>query len=328
MKIGLLGAGRIGKVHADAVMSIKGAKLAKIYDYAEAAAADLCAKSGAELAKSPLEILDDKTLDAVLICTPTNTHADYIKQAIMSKKAVFCEKPVDLNTQIVSDVVAFTKQHQGQVMIGFNRRFDPNFAALQRQIRQGAIGLVEIVQITSRDPSPPPLDYVKVSGGIFRDMTIHDFDMARFLVGEEFTEIFTYASNLVDPQIGKLGDVDSAVISLKTASGKLAQISNSRRASYGYDQRIEVHGSKGMIYANNQHETNLTLANGDGFSQAPLQNFFMTRYKEAYRAEIMHFIESLQGKITLSPSAEDGLKAQRLADAAQQSLTSGKPISL
>jgi len=213
-------------------------------------------------------------------------------------------------------------------MIGFNRRFDPNFAAVRARIGEGVIGDVEIVQITSRDPAPPPLAYVARSGGLFRDMTIHDFDMAAFLLGEDPVTVFAVASNLVDPAIGAAGDVDSASLVLTTKSGKIAQISNSRRATYGYDQRIEVHGSKGMVSAENVRATTVEVADADGYRRDPLLNFFMTRYTQAYANEIAAFIEAVEAGRPMSPSGEDGLKALLMAEAAVKSLKERRQVEI
>ncbi|MCG8405398.1 MAG: Gfo/Idh/MocA family oxidoreductase, partial [Phycisphaerales bacterium] len=214
------------------------------------------------------------------------------------------------------------------LMIGFNRRFDRHFGAVKERIASGAVGEVELVTIMSRDPSPPPIDYVKRSGGLFRDMMIHDFDMARFLLGEEPVEIHAMGSSLVDPEIGREGDVDTAVAHMKTASGKICQISCSRRATYGYDQRIEVHGSGGLIRANNVHETNVELANANGFTADRAQEFFLERYMEAYERELAAFVDVLTDGVAPSPSGHDGLMAQVLADAATESAQKGQMIRL
>ena len=213
-------------------------------------------------------------------------------------------------------------------LTAFNRRFDPNFAHVQSRIAAGDIGAVEIVTIQSRDPSPPPVSYIKSSGGLFRDMMIHDLDMARFLLGEEPTSVYAVGAALVDPAIGEAGDVDTAAVTLTTASGKICQISNSRRASYGYDQRIEVHGADGMLRAENMLENTVQLATSDGFRAAPAQHFFLERYAEAYRREMAHFVSAVRDSTPVSPSIEDGLRAQVLADAAAESLEKGTPIEV
>jgi myo-inositol 2-dehydrogenase/D-chiro-inositol 1-dehydrogenase len=215
------------------------------------------------------------------------------------------------------------------MMVAFNRRFDPNFAALRRRLAEGEIGKPELITILSRDPSPPPVSYIERSGGLFRDMMIHDLDMARFLLlGEEPTEVYAVGSNLVDPAIGRAGDVDTAAVTLKTASGTIVQISCSRRATYGYDQRVEVHGSMGMLRVANIQETTVEAARADGFHTDRALDFFLERYAEAYRTELDHFIESVTHGKPVSPSGQDGLQAQRLADAATESARTGQPVKV
>ena len=318
-KLALLGAGRIGKVHARAIAEDKRAKLVAVADAFPEAANAIADASGAAV-KTIDEIEADKDIDAVIICTPTNTHADLIERFARAGKAIFCEKPIDLDVNRARACLETVRKVGGKVMLGFNRRFDPHFQAVRKEIDKGSIGKVEMVTITSRDPGAPPADYIKVSGGIFRDMTIHDFDMARFLLGEEIETVMATASVLVDPKIGELGDYDSASLILTTKSGRQALISNSRRASYGYDQRIEVHGSLGAVSAENQRPVSIEIATKDGYTRPPLHDFFMTRYTAAYAAEISAFIDSLEKGTPLSPSAEDGLIALALADAALKSV--------
>lgn len=318
-KLALLGAGRIGKVHARAIAEDKRAKLVAVADAFPEAAKAIADPSGAAV-KTIDEIEADKDVDAVIICTPTNTHADLIERFAKAGKAIFCEKPIDLDVERARSCLETVRKVGGKVMLGFNRRFDPHFQAVRREIDKGTIGKVEMVTITSRDPGAPPAEYIKVSGGIFRDMTIHDFDMARYLLGEEIDTVMASASVLVDPKIGELGDYDSASLILTTRSGRQAMISNSRRASYGYDQRIEVHGSLGAVSAENQRPVSIEIATKDGYTRPPLHDFFMTRYTAAYAAEISAFIDGLEKGTPLSPSAEDGLIALALADAALKSV--------
>ena len=274
------------------------------------------------------EIAAAKDIDAVVICTPTDTHADLIEQFVKAGKAVFCEKPIDLSLARVKSCLEVVRAQNGTLMVGFNRRFDPHFRAVRAEIDKGSIGDVEMVVITSRDPGAPPVDYIKRSGGIFRDMTIHDFDMARFLLGEEVEEVVATAAVLVDPEIGKAGDFDSVQVMLRTRSGRQAVISSSRRATYGYDQRIEVHGSKGMAVAENQRPVSIEVANGNGYTRPPLHDFFMTRYTEAYAAEIASFIAAIGGKGKAEPSGEDGLIALALADAAVKSVAEKRVVNM
>lgn len=325
MRFGLLGAGRIGRIHGLNVAARADAALAAVADASPEAATALAASTGAVVADAQT-ILADASIDAILICTPTDTHAQLIEAAVLAGKAVFCEKPVDLDAARIRKCLQIVEGTGKPLIIGFNRRFDPNFAALESRLRAGEAGVIEIVSVISRDPSPPPVDYVKRSGGLFRDMMIHDFDMARFLLAEEPVEVFALGSALVDKAIGEAGDVDTAAVIMKTASGRIAQISNSRRATYGYDQRIEVHGSKGMLRAGNIHETTVESATASGFRADPVQNFFLERYAAAYRAELDAFIAACHGKATASPTGLDGLKAQILADAATESAQTGKPV--
>ena len=327
MKFALLGAGRIGRVHADAVAGNANANLVAVSDPIAEAANAISATYGPKV-RTIDEIEAAAEIDAVIICTPTDTHADLIERFSHAGKAVFCEKPIHLDIARVKTCLKVVQDTGTTLMVGFNRRFDPHFQALRLGIDEGKIGDVEMVQITSRDPGPPPLDYVKRSGGIFRDMTIHDFDMARFLLGEEPVTVSAQASVLVDDAIGKAGDFDSANVILKTASGKHCAIGNSRRATYGYDQRIEVLGSVGMISAENQRPVSIEIANADGFTRPALHDFFMTRYTEAYAAEIAAFIEAVKNGTPATPSGDDGLKSLILAEAALRSATEGRTIAV
>ena len=327
LRFGLLGAGRIGKVHAAAVAASSGAKLVAVAD-ALPDAAEAIARNHAAEVRDVDAIMNAKDVDAVLITTPTDLHADMIEQAARAGKAIFCEKPIDLSVERVRRCLDVVRAEKAPLMIGFNRRFDPNFLEVRARIAAGAIGEVEMVSITSRDPGPPPLAYIGRSGGLFRDMTIHDFDMAAFLLGEDPVAVFAAASNLVDPAIGAAGDVDSASLILTTRSGKIAQISNSRRATYGYDQRVEVHGSKGLVSAENVRETTVEVANADGYRRDPLLNFFMTRYTQAYANEIAAFVEAVRAGRPMSPSGEDGLNALAMADAALKSLKEGRQVEI
>lgn len=327
MRVGLLGAGRIGRIHGGNVAAHPRARLVAVADASAEAAQSVADATGARV-DSVDGILAAADIDAVIICTPTDTHADLIERAVKAGKAVFCEKPVDLDSDRIRACLAVVKQAGGKLMIGFNRRFDPSFAAVQKRIADGEVGNVELVTILSRDPSPPPASYVARSGGLFRDMMIHDLDMARFLLGEEPVEVHAVGSSLVDPAIGEAGDVDTAAVLLKTASGKIAQISNSRRATYGYDQRIEVHGAKGLLAAGNRHATTVTFADARGYGVDPALPFFLERYAEAYRAELDAFVRGVLDGAPFAPTGEDGLKAQILADAATEAAKTGKPVRL
>lgn len=325
--IALLGCGRIGQVHAKAIGRTPGARLVAVADAMPAAAETLARQYGAELRSiDAIEAAGD--IDAVVICTPTDTHADLIERFARAGKAIFCEKPVDLSEARVRACLQVVEDSGARLMIGFNRRFDPHFVALKTAIDQGRIGTVEQVTITSRDPGLPPAAYIKVSGGIFRDMTIHDFDMARHLLGEDVVSVYATAAALADPSVRDLGDYDTATVVLTTASGRQATIINSRRASYGYDQRIEVHGSRGMVSAENQRAADIEIATADGFLKPPLLDFFMTRYTAAYEAELTAFLAALADGSAMSPSGSDGLEALKLAEAALKSVQTGAAVSL
>lgn len=327
LRFGLLGAGRIGKVHAKAIHADPGATLAAVADPIAAAAEAIAQHYGPRV--DSIEAIEAATdVDAVVICTPTDTHADLIERFARAGKAVFCEKPVDLSVQRVRDCLRVVEEAGATLMVGFNRRFDPDFMAVKAAIDAGAIGTVEMVTISSRDPGPPPLDYIRRSGGIFRDMTIHDFDMARWLLGEEPETVVAQASVLTDPAIGEAGDHDSVNVILRTPSGRQAVITNSRRAAYGYDQRIEVLGSLGAVAAENHREANIELATAAGFTRPPLLNFFMTRYTQAYANEIAAFIRAVNGRTPTPTTGEDGLRALLLADAALRSAQEGRAVQV
>lgn len=322
LEIAVIGAGRIGRIHAGNIASHPGARLAGIADPDAAAAARLADA----LAARVISVADAMLADAVLIAAPTPTHADYIEQAAAEGRAVFCEKPIDLSADRVRGCLHAVHQAGVVLMVGFNRRFDPHFATLKRRLDGGEIGRLELLTIISRDPSPPPIDYVKGSGGLFRDMMIHDLDMARFLLAEEPVEVSAAASCLVDPAIGAADDVDTAMVMLRTASGRLCQISNSRRARYGYDQRIEAHGADGLLRAGNVFPTTVELANAAGFQSDPVLPFFLERYAAAYRAELDAFVRAALGEAEAQPNGDDGLRALLLADAAVESARAGRAI--
>ncbi|WP_377509206.1 inositol 2-dehydrogenase [Octadecabacter sp. R77987] len=326
-RIGILGCGRIGQVHARTLRGMDDVTIVAVSDFFAHAAETLAAACHAEV-RSTNDIITSDDIDAIVVGTPTDTHFDIIKAAALAGKAIFCEKPVDMSADNIRALITWVEQAGIAFFTAFNRRFDPNFANVQRRIAAGEIGNVEIVTILSRDPSPPPIDYITSSGGIFRDMMIHDFDMARFLLGEEPVTVYAVGSALVDPKIGKAGDVDTAAVTLTTGSGKICQISNSRRATYGYDQRIEVHGADGMLRAANVLENTVDVATGDGFRTAPTMNFFLERYETAYRNEMRAFVAHFSDRTIPIPNIQDGLHAQILADAAAQSLESGLPVNV
>ena len=327
MKFGVIGAGRIGKIHAANIAARRDSQVAFIADADQNAAASMAEATGAKVASAD-DILGSKDVNAVAICSPTDTHADLIERAARAGKAIFCEKPIALDVPRIQACLEVVRETGAKLMIGFNRRFDPNFASLQKRIATGAIGSLEILSITSRDPGPPPLSYIARSGGLFRDMMIHDFDLARFILGEEPIWVSAMGAAMVDKAIGEAGDIDTAVVIMQTRSGKVAQINNSRRASYGYDQRVEAHGDKGMVSAANVSETTVELAGEHGYARDKALNFFLERYEAAYRRELDAFITSVKAGVTPHPDGEDGLRANILADAAYQSYVSGQSVAV
>ena len=326
-KLAILGAGRIGQVHARAIYSSDKALLAAIFDPVVDAAQTIATRYGAAVMDID-SIAADTTIDGVILCTPTDLHADQIEQFARAGKAVFCEKPIDLDAGRVRDCLQVVAETGAPLMVGFNRRFDPHFMALKAAIEDGRIGTPEMGVITSRDPGAPPADYICRSGGIFRDMMIHDFDMAMFLMGGMPASVMATGAVLTDPQIETLGDFDSATAVLRWADGRQVAISNSRRAVYGYDQRIEIHGSAGMVAAQNEHPVNIEVADASGYARPPLHDFFMTRYVDAYANEINAFIDKLADGAASVPVGQDGLNALLIADAALASAKSGRSVDI
>ena len=322
------GAGRIGQIHARNVASHGVARLKYVIDVNRQAAETLATAVGAQVVEGDTA-LADPDIGAVVIATSTDTHADLIEAAARAGKAIFCEKPIDLDLARTKACLAAVAQAAVPLLIGFNRRFDPSFAALKAALDAGRIGKLENLSIISRDPEPPPAGYVARSGGFFRDMTIHDFDMARWLMGAEPVRLYARGSVLVDPAIGEVGDIDSAVVVLETAVGVFCQIVNSRRASFGYDQRIEAFGEKGLLLAGNREPRSLQQWDADGLTSEKPHYFFLERYAEAFQAEMTHFLSFVAGQEkTLRVSAHDGLRALELAEAANQSLNSGQAVAL
>ena len=327
LDIAILGAGRIGQTHARAIAATEGARLVAIADPVVEAAKAVADRHGCDI-RTIDEIAGSDDVDAVAICTPTDTHADLIERFSKLGKAIFCEKPIDLDLARVRACLAVVEQTRATLMVGFNRRFDPDFMALKAAIDDGRIGDVEMITIVSRDPGAPPADYIKRSGGIFRDMTIHDFDVARWLLGEDVESVMAQGSVLTNPEIGKLGDYDSTNVILRTTSGRQAIITNSRRATYGYDQRVEVLGSKGLVALRNTQEANIEFASADGYTSPPLLNFFMQRYATAYENEIAAFVASVTSGATVPTTGHDGLMALALADAAVMSAAEGRAVAV
>lgn len=325
-RIAIIGAGRIGRVHAANVAARSDMTLVAVCDAVADAARDLASAHDAQAVSTADDAI--AAADAVMICSPTDTHADLIEAVARAGRPVFCEKPVDLDAGRIRRCLEVVRAAGVPLMVGFNRRFDPSFAEVRRRIAAGDIGAVELVTIVSKDPAPPPPAYAARSGGLFRDMMIHDLDMARFLLGEEPVSVRAVGAALVDPGIGAAGDVDTAAVLLQTASGRIASITNSRRAAYGYDQRVEAHGALGMLEAGNRRATTVTLASAAGYAAEPALPFFLERYAEAYRAELAHFAAVVREGAAPSPDGDDGLAAQLLADSATQSWRTGETVAL
>ena len=324
----VLGCGRIGRIHARNLALHPRGKLVSVFDVAAEAARQTATELGVRRAETLEEVWADREIAAVVVATPTDTHVSIITAAVRAGKAVFCEKPIDVDLERARSCWRDIARQRPRVMMGFNRRFDPSFRALRERLQLGAIGRLELVVITSRDPAPPPLAYIRSSGGLLRDMTIHDFDMARFLAGD-ITQVEAFGANLVDPKIAKLGDIDTCTVSLRAKSGALLQINNSRRCVYGYDQRIEVFGAAGMLQAGNQRATSVEYWGAEHTgARDPVLNFFIERYAEAYRAELDAFVASVAEGRPMSPDFSDGLEALRLAVAAEESLRSHQVVDL
>ncbi|GAB3484135.1 inositol 2-dehydrogenase [Marinomonas epiphytica] len=323
INIALFGAGRIGQIHANNVYQNPQCCLKYVVDMNTDVAQSTAQKYGAQAATVE-EALADTNVDAVLICTITETHADLIEMSAKAGKAIFCEKPVDLSIERVNACLAVVEEQGVPLMMAFNRRFDPNFAHLKAVLDSGDLGEVEMLTISSRDPQAPPASYIESSGGMFRDMTIHDFDVARWLLQEEPISVYASAAAMTADYVKEAGDVDTAIVTLKCASGKMAVITNSRRATYGYDQRVEVHACGGMLSINNVPESTLTVANQNGVNSQKPMAFFLERYAQAYRHELNAFVEGLVTGKHEFPVGEDGRKALVIADAAVKSFQTGQ----
>jgi myo-inositol 2-dehydrogenase / D-chiro-inositol 1-dehydrogenase len=320
VRLGLLGCGRIGRVHADSIDVHPRAELAHVYDPLEAAAREVGTRFGATWATEVDAVVEDPSIDAVVVASPTPTHVDLLTRAVRAGKAVLCEKPIDLDLGRVDACRAEIGALADRVMVGFNRRFDPSFGDIRRRVAAGEIGTLEQLVIISRDPAPPPAAYVATSGGLFRDMTIHDFDMARYFLGE-VVEVTATGANLISDEIAAAGDIDSAVVVLRGAQGTLCSIINSRRCAFGYDQRLEAFGELGMLTAANQLPTSVRFSGAEYTEVAPpYHNFFLDRYTPAYRAEMDHFVTAIETGTVASPGFTDGRAALVLADAANESL--------
>ena len=330
INVGVIGAGRIGQIHARNIkFRIPGAKLYAVADVNFEAARRMAAELEVPVETSDhRQLMEDESIQAIVICSSTDTHAGMIIEAALAGKHVFCEKPIALDMDRIDQALAAVAKGGGKLQVGFNRRFDPSFRKVRELVAAGRIGVPQLLRISSRDPEPPPLDYVRCSGGLFLDMMIHDFDMARFLIGDEVTELMATGNCQVDPEIGKCGDVDTAVVLLKFKNGALGTIDNSRRAVYGYDQRVEVFGSEGCAVAGNKIPTEVTLHNTEStLSDKPLY-FFLERYEEAYLAEMREFINCIWENRFPTVGGLDGKVSVAMGYAALESLKSGNFVQV
>lgn len=330
LRFGVIGAGRIGKLHAENLATrIPGVEIVAIADVDLKSAQELAARLHIAAALDDYHaILSDPSIDAVAICSSTDTHAKIVIEAAQAGKHIFCEKPIDLKLATIDAALEAVEKAGVKLQIGFNRRFDPNFRKVRAMVADGKIGELQIIRITSRDPAPPPISYIKVSGGMFLDMTIHDFDMARYLSGSEIEEVYVAAGVMVDPGIGEAGDVDTAVITLRFANGAIGTIDNSRKAVYGYDQRVEVFGSKGMVQAHNNTPDNDVYYNAEGVQSAKPLYFFLERYMESYIAELKDFVQSIVENTTPPVVGIDGRIPVLIGMAAKKSYLEHRPVKL
>ena len=330
LNFGVIGAGRIGKIHAaNLATRIAGARLGGVADVDLPAARALADQHHVTLvSQDHRDLLHDPAIDAVAICSATDTHSPFILAAAKAGKHIFCEKPIDFDLKRIDAALQAVKAAKVKLQVGFNRRFDPNFRRVRDLVAAGKVGQPHLLRITSRDPGPPPLEYVKASGGIFLDMTIHDFDMARFLMGSEVEEIYAAGAVLVDPQIGKLGDLDTALITLRFSSGAIGAIDNSRKAVYGYDQRVEVFGSAGMAAAANETPDRHSFSNAEGVHGPLPLYFFLERYLESYRAELQAFVDCVLQDKAPPVTGLDGRIPVVMGLAARKSATENRPVRL
>lgn len=321
LTIGIVGAGRIGQLHVNYLKNNKDVRIKWISDLN-------CDKMDAWIkecsienkTKNHMDIINDSEVEAIIICSPTDTHVDIIKSACAARKHIFCEKPISLSIKESEEALDAVKKSNIKLQMGFNRRFDNNFKQLQQSIANGDLGEIQTLRITSRDPEPPPIDYIKRSGGLFMDMSIHDFDMARYLMQSEITEVFAVGSALVNPEISQYDDIDTAIITLKFENGALAVIENCRRSVYGYDQRIEVLGENGLITVDNAQSSTLTFHKATGISTENPPYFFLERYSEAYKIEMDQFLDAIVNDTEVPCSIEDGYNAQKIAIKCKESL--------
>lgn len=329
LNVGIIGAGRIGKIHVDNLKGFQQVHVKSVSDVVIEHLESWAVEKQIEvLTTNYYDILNDPEIDAVFICSPTNTHATLIKEAAEAGKHIFCEKPVSFSVKETEEALEAVKKAGVKLQVGFNRRFDSNFRKIRQLVQEGQIGNPHILRITSRDPEPPSVDYIRSSGGLFMDMTIHDFDMARYIMDSEVVEVYAHGAVLVDPVIGEAGDIDTAVITLKFANGALGVIENSRRAAYGYDQRLEIFGDKGAAHADNIRANTVEVSTEENVTKEKPLYFFLERYTQAYIDEVKEFAAAILENQPVICSGFDGMQAERIAKAARESLESGVPVKL
>jgi len=330
IRFGILGVGRIGRLHLENLYSrISEAEVTRISDAnTQTIETVLGHFPQVEVSSSPEDLMKDSEVDAVAICSSTDTHASFIVEAARNKKHIFCEKPIDLSLEKIGEAIEAVRESGVTFQVGFNRRFDPNFSQIAQQIKNNDIGKVHSLRITSRDPEPPPVDYVKKSGGLFLDMAIHDFDMARYLLQDEVEEVYAVGGNFIDPEIGAAGDIDSAICTIKFKNGTLCTIDNSRKAVFGYDQRVEAFGEEGCLSCENMSANRVHYWNKDGAHQRPPFHFFLDRYTDSYLIEMREFVRNVLDQREPSVAGRDGLEAVRIGMAAKKSLDENRPVKL
>jgi myo-inositol 2-dehydrogenase/D-chiro-inositol 1-dehydrogenase len=328
IKFAVIGLGRIGRIHLDNLLQMNNVEVVAAMDPFRESQQYAIDRGIVNVTATYEAMLVSTDIDVVVICSPTDTHANYVEIAAKLGKHVFCEKPLDLSLERVIEVLDVVKETEIKLMIGFNRRFDKEFKKVKDLVVKGAIGDHHLVKITSRDPGAPPISYIEKSGGMFLDMSIHDFDMARFIVGKEIEEVYAKGAVLIDPAIGEVGDIDTAVITLTYTDGTMAIIDNSREAAYGYDQRVEVFGSKGMVQAENNLMDSIQLTTRHGNRVSLPLNFFLERYAEAYKTEMNDYILSLENNTDTPANGNDGLQSLKIGLAAIKSLKLNRPVRL